>query len=138
RGVLSTVQGSIPVFVGATTLNTRDSIAKGRAFQEMGASGLFLGRPMWCENDDDTLVGFYSDVAAALPDMPIVVYDNPEAFKGKISSRAYGMLAEIPQVIASKYIGVGQAYVADVAATRGRISLLARDDEWFYAWRRRP
>ena len=138
RAVLDSAAGRVPVFVGATTLNTRDSIAKGRAFEALGASGLFLGRPRWCENDDDTLVGFYRDVATAVPEMPIVVYDNPEAFKGKISARAYAGLAEIPQVIASKYIGVGPAYVADVAAVRGRIRLLPRDGEWYYAWRWTP
>jgi 4-(2-carboxyphenyl)-2-oxobut-3-enoate aldolase len=138
RAVLEAAGERAQVFVGATTLNTRDTIAKGRAFQAMGARGLFLGRPMWCENDDDTLVGYYAAVAAALPEMAIAVYDNPEAFKGKISARAYARLAEIPQVVASKYLGIGPAYVADAAAVRGRIRLLPREGDWYYAWRWTP
>jgi len=36
------------------------------------------------EMDEDAIVGYYSDVAEALPDAPIILYDNPEAFKEKL------------------------------------------------------
>jgi len=93
---------------------------------------------MWCEADEDTIVDYYGAVATALPDMTIVVYDNPEAFKGKISARVYARLAEIPQIVGSKYLGIGPSYLADVAATRGKIRLLPREGEWYYAWRWTP
>jgi 4-(2-carboxyphenyl)-2-oxobut-3-enoate aldolase len=128
----------VPLFAGATTLNTRDTITRARVLREMGAGGLFLGRPMWCESDDDTIVDFYRSVAEALPEMAIVVYDNPEAFKGKISPRAYARLAEIPQIVAAKYIAIGPWYLADVAAVKGRIRLLPIDQDWYHAWRWAP
>jgi len=96
QAVIDAAGGRVPVFVGATTLNTRDTISRGKTFRAMGATGLFLGRPLWCEADDDTIVGYYRAVAEALPDISVVLYDNPEAFKGKISARAYARLAEIP------------------------------------------
>jgi dihydrodipicolinate synthase/N-acetylneuraminate lyase len=138
KAVIETVAGRAQVFIGATTLNTRDSIMKGKTWQAMGATGLFLGRPMWCENDDDTLVEFYRAVAAALPDMPIILYDNPEAFKGKIKPGAYARLAEIPQVIGAKYVGMSAAWNLDTAAVQGRIRILPREGEWYYAWRWSP
>jgi len=44
--VIRTVNGRVPVFAGATTLNTRDTIRRSKELMEMGATGLFLGRPM--------------------------------------------------------------------------------------------
>jgi 4-(2-carboxyphenyl)-2-oxobut-3-enoate aldolase len=136
--VIETVRRRVPVFVGATTLNTRDTISRAKTLHAMGPNGLFLGRPMWCESDDDTIVDFYRSVAEALPDMAIVVYDNPEAFKGKISPKAYARLAQIPQIVAAKYIAIGPWYLADLATIKGKIRLLPIDQDWYHAWRWAP
>jgi len=131
--VVETAAGRVPIFAGATTLNTRDTIRRGKALIEMGATGLFLGRPMWCECDDATIIRFYSDVAEALPDTPFIIYDNPEAFKGKLSPEVYKELAKIPNIIASKYIAVGPQYLDDVAACGDNILLMTMDSDWLQA-----
>ena len=138
--VMDAVAGRVPVFLGATTLNTRDTIERGRHFRDLGAQGLFLGRPMWCTMSDEMIVRFYADVAEALPDMAIFVYDNHEAFKGKISTEVYGRIAEIPNVVASKYRSVLAAMttdnlVADLKAVDGKMKLLPHDGDWYYAAR---
>ena len=136
--VIETAKGRVPVFCGATTLNTRDTIRRAKELMSMGATGLFLGRPMWQEMDEDAVVGYYSDVAEALPDAPFIVYDNPEAFKGKMSPKIYARLAKIPNVIASKYISVGPQYLADVAAAGDNIVIMPLDSDWYYAWKWAP
>ncbi len=138
--VMETAKGRIPVFLGATTLNTRDSIERGRYFKDLGAQGLFMGRPMWCQMSENMIVQFYKDIVEALPDMNIVVYDNYEAFKGKISTRVYGELAKIPNIVASKYRSVLAAMtpdnlVADLQAVKGNMKLLPHDGDWYYAAR---
>ena len=141
--LVEAIRGRIPVFLGATTLNTRDTIERGRYFRDVGAEGLFLGRPMWCQMSQEMTVQFYRDIAVALPDMNILVYDNPEAFKGKISTEAYAELAKIPQVVASKYRSVlagiaADTLVADMRAVKGNIKLLPHDCDWYYAARWYP
>jgi len=136
--VIQTAQKQVPVFCGATTLNTRDTIRRGRELMQMGATGLFLGRPMWQEMDDDSIVGFYSDIAEALPDAPIIVYDNPEAFKGKLSPRVYARLAKIPTIIGAKYMAIGQQFLADLDAVGDHITLMPMDSDWYYAWKWAP
>lgn len=133
--VVERVNGRVPVFAGATAMSTRMTINRGRELMGLGATGLFLGRPMWCGADDDTLVGYYSDIADALPDAPIVIYDNPEVFKGKISPQAYRRLAKIPSVIGSKYIALGAQYLADIDACGNDISIMTLDTDWYYARR---
>ncbi len=136
--VVETIGGRIPVFGGATTLNTRDTIRRSRQLMDMGFTGLFLGRPMWQQMDDDAIVGYYSDVAEALPDAPIVAYDNPEAFKGKLSPIVYGRLATIPNIVASKYLAIGPQYLADLAAVGDNIILMPIDSDWYFANRWAP
>ncbi|MEW6471023.1 MAG: dihydrodipicolinate synthase family protein [Actinomycetota bacterium] len=134
--VVQTVAGRIPVFAGATTLNTRDTVARGRKLASLGADGLFVGRPMWLPLDEQQLVQYYRDVAEAVPEMALIVYDNPGAFKGKISSRAYSELAAIPQVVAAKHIGLllgGGSFIEDQKAVGNRIRLLPLENDWHYA-----
>ena len=128
--VVKAVGGRCPVFAGVTTLNTRDTIQRGRDLMALGADGLFVGRPMWLAMDDIAIVRFYKDVAAAMPGVPLVAYDNPSAFKGKISAAAYRALAEIPEVIASKHVG-GPALVPDLLAVGDRIRLLPLEIDWY-------
>lgn len=135
RTVVETTRERVPVFIGATTLNTRDTITRARALRDIGVDGLLLGRPMWSTCDDRAIVQFYTDVATAVPELAIIVYDNPEAFKGKISPAVYAQLAAIPQVVASKCTSLSGGFLADLAAVAGRMRLLPVDREWYYAWR---
>ncbi|MDZ7914862.1 MAG: dihydrodipicolinate synthase family protein [Rhodococcus sp. (in: high G+C Gram-positive bacteria)] len=135
--VIGTVAGRIPVFTGATTLNTRDTIAIARELTALGATGLFIGRPMWLPLDDRQIVDFYGDVAAANPNSPIVAYDNPGVFKGKISSNAYEGLSKIPQIVAAKQTG-GPQFADDLRAVGSAIRLLPPADGWVRLARAHP
>lgn len=134
RVVIDVVAGRVPVYIGATTLNTRDTIARATAFADMGADGLLLGRPMWSPLDDRSTIQYYRAVADAVPELAIVAYDNPVAFRGKLSRAVYAGLSEIPQVVAAKYPTMGEAFLADLAATQGRLRLLPVERDWYFAW----
>ncbi|WP_347574823.1 dihydrodipicolinate synthase family protein [Sphingomonas sp. Ant20] len=53
-------RGRIPIFSGATSLNTRESIRMTRAAREIGLTGVMLGLPMWVQPDLPTAVQFFS------------------------------------------------------------------------------
>lgn len=133
--VVDESRGIVPVFAGATTLNTRDSIERSRKLVDVGVDGLFLGRPMWCEMDADSIVGFYSDIAEALPETPVIIYDNPQAFKGKITPETYARLSEIPTLIGAKYTVMGSQFAEDVSACGDSMRLLPMDADWVDARR---
>ncbi|QXJ21160.1 dihydrodipicolinate synthase family protein [Actinomadura graeca] len=135
--VVASAGDAVPVFAGITTLNTRDTIHRGRALVGAGATGLFVGRPMWLAMDDTAIVRYYRDIAEALPGVPLVVYDNPPAFKGKISAEAYERLAAIPEVIAAKHTG-GPALERDLVAVAGRLCVLPNAPDWYPVARDHP
>lgn len=93
--VSETVQSlkpDLPLFIGATTLNTRDTVERIDYLQHLGVRGVLLGRPFWCEMGTEVMFGFYQDIARAFPDMSFILYDNPEAFKGVIPTPVYTRL----------------------------------------------
>lgn len=136
--VIDEAAGRVPVIVGATTLNTRDTITRARALRDAGASGLLLGRPMWSPCDDVAIIDFYRHVADAVPELAIVVYDNPVSFRGKLSANVYAQLARIPQVIAAKYPILGPAFLSDLDAVGDSVRLLPVERDWYAAWKSAP
>jgi 4-(2-carboxyphenyl)-2-oxobut-3-enoate aldolase len=138
RAVVESTADRVPVFAGATTLNTRDTIARARLFREVGAHGLNLGRAMLSALGDDNIVKWYQDIAAELPDMAIFLYDDVQAFKRPINTAVYRELAKIPQIVACKYrtqLVVGRmvqanTYNADFEAVGGNIKLLTQETDW--------
>ncbi len=135
--VAATIRHRVPLFAGIGTLNTRDTIRRGRALIASGADGLFVGRPMWLALDQDQIVRFYADIAEALPGVPLIVYDNPVAFKGKISQDAYIALGKIPEVVASKHVG-GPALESDAAALGQSCRILPLVSDWLRTAREHP
>jgi 4-(2-carboxyphenyl)-2-oxobut-3-enoate aldolase len=127
--VAETLGGRGMLFAGATTQNTRDTIARARRLIDAGATGLFLGRPYWMALDQPGILRFYRDVTEALPGVPVVVYDNPFAFKGRIESATYAELARIPEIVATKHIG-GPSLPADLVAAGAAMRVLPVDSQW--------
>ncbi|MES2414728.1 MAG: dihydrodipicolinate synthase family protein [Pseudomonadota bacterium] len=127
--VVDTVARRRLVFAGVTTLNTRDTIRRGQELVKVGADGLFIGRPMWLAMDDRAIVRFYKDIAEALPGVPVIVYDNPIAFKGKISREAYLQIAAIPEMVAAKHVG-GPSLESDALAVGENCRILPLLSDW--------
>lgn len=93
---------------------------------------------MWSPCDETATVDFYRHVAQAVPELAIIVYDNPVSFRGKLSPRVYSRLADIPQVVAAKYPVLGPSFLADLEASRGQLKLLPVERDWYYVWRWAP
>ncbi|GAA1517035.1 dihydrodipicolinate synthase family protein [Nocardioides humi] len=131
------VAPAFPVFVGATTLNTRDTVSRMRFLADLGITGTLLGRPMWGNMVGPVMERFYRDVAEAVPELAIVVYDNTAAFGDIIPRSVYRTLVELPQVVAVKYAGgasVGFRYHNDMAHTGTHFPLMPIETDWMPAW----
>lgn len=131
--VVEEVAGRVPVCIGTTMQSTRETIERMKFVRDLGAQGTMLGRPMWCQLAPEAIVQYYRDVAEAVPELGIVIYDNPEAFKGRITPETWGQLAEIPQLVAAKTIGVDDIYARSLEAVKGRIRLLPLERDWLKA-----
>lgn len=134
---VETVNKRVPFFVGTTTLNTRDTIEQTQQAYALGADGVMLGVPMWCAMDVSAAVQFYRDVAEACPDMAICVYANAQAFNFDFPRPFWAQVANIPQVVSSKYLGIGQL-TTDLNLTKRKIRFLPIDMDYYAAARISP
>ncbi|MCK9510832.1 MAG: dihydrodipicolinate synthase family protein [Pigmentiphaga sp.] len=129
--VVETARGRIPIFSGTTALHTREVIKQTKAIMALGADGTMLGVPMWCKMDVATAVQFYQDVADAVPEAAISIYANPEAFKFDFPRSFWAQVDKIPQVVSSKYLGIGMLDL-DLNLTRN-IRFLPHEDDYYAA-----
>ncbi|MFB6297633.1 MAG: dihydrodipicolinate synthase family protein [Salinirussus sp.] len=131
--VVEAVDGDVPVIAGPTTLNTRTTIRRMEFARDAGADGVLLGRPMWLELGTEATIEFYRQVAEAVPELGIVVYHNPPAFKNRITPAMWRELAEIPQVVAAKYGATDAMWRDAVRQVGDRIQLMPIERKWYLA-----
>jgi trans-o-hydroxybenzylidenepyruvate hydratase-aldolase len=135
--LVDAARGRVPVFVGTTTLNTRDTVDQTRYAADLGVNGTMLGLPMWCPVSVPAAVQYYRDVAQACPDIAICAYANPDAFRFGYPAAFWAQLSEIPQVITAKYLGLG-TLLRDITASRRRIRFLSTNGDYYGAARMDP
>jgi 4-(2-carboxyphenyl)-2-oxobut-3-enoate aldolase len=132
--VIEVAGDDVFVVAGPTTVSTRHTIKRAKIARDLGADGVMAGRPMWCKLPPEGIVDFYRDVAEAVPELGIVAYDNPGAFKGRI--RVWDELAEIPNVVAAKFVGMGIDYrtaMTQVRDSEGDMVIMPIDRDWITA-----
>jgi len=133
RIVCEAVDGDVPVLAGPTTLNTRTTIERATHARDVGAAGLLLGRPMWLELSTEATVAFYRHVAEAVPELGIVVYHNPPAFKNRITPTMWEALADVPQVVGAKYGATDVMWRDAVEMVGDRVQLMPIERKWYLA-----
>lgn len=122
--VIETVNRRVPLFVGTTALGTHEIVRRNRFVKDLGADGTILGLPMWQPCTMDMAVGFYADMSAAFPDLAIMVYANPGAFRFPFPPPFWAQVARrAPTVVCAKH-GPDAMIQALIAMTQGRIRFM--------------
>lgn len=125
--LLTTVRGRVPIFIGTTTLGTHETVERAKFARAQKADGTLLGLPMWQPMPPEPAARFYAGVGEALPDFPIMVYANSNAFRNDFGVEFWRHVAALaPTVTSAKFLNA--EILADcVAVTHGRINFLPND-----------
>ena len=130
---LEVVNNRVPVFIGITSLNSREVVQKARFAREAGAQGIFTGVPFYYESTVKNAVRFYHDLAELFPDLSIQIYSNPELHKIRIPVAAFHELIKEPSIVSMKETSsrgvVDFQRVMDVI--EGKISVFAPQHLYF-------
>ena len=109
----------VPLFAGATSLGTKETIRQMRALKDVGAEGAFLGLPLWQTPTLTNSIQWYADLSEAVPDMAIMVYSNSMFFKSSFPTEFWeGVAKKAPTVVTNK-IAYGIEHVADDVRVSG-------------------
>ena len=92
----------VPLFVGVTSLNTREVIAKLKVVSQTKADGVLLGVPYYFASTVENAVRFYREIAEMFPKLNILIYHNPALHNVTIPVEAFETLSKIPQIIGMK------------------------------------
>ena len=114
RCVIETVNGRIPVIVGAGSNSTQTQLEKSRRYHDMGADGLLLITPYYNKANDEGMYRHFATVADAV-DTPVILYNVPGRTGCAISPACCARLAKHPNIAGIKEASGSISYTAKIA-----------------------
>ena len=101
--MVQTNRSRVPVFAGATSLGTKETIRQMRAYLDIGVEGAFVGLALWQTPTAENSVQWFADFSEAVPNMAIMVYSNASFFKSVFPTPFWeGVAKTAPTVITNK------------------------------------
>ena len=99
--IVETVRGRVPVLAGVTEFTTEAACVYANDAERIGVDGLMVLPAMVYVPKPDELVAHFRAVARATK-LPIMLYNNPPAYRVNIELATLARLAEVPNIVAIK------------------------------------
>ncbi len=130
--IVEVVNGRVPVVVGTSELTTPRAVAFARDAEKIGANGLMLLPAMVYVPKTNELVEHFTQVANATG-LPIMLYNNPTAYRVNIGNDALDALRPVKNIVAIKESAADTRRFTDVYNAFGdRYSIFAGLDDVAY------
>jgi len=71
------VKGRVPVYFGIGAISTTKCVALATMAEKMGADGISVLQPMFLKPTEEELYQHFKTIAAAVPNLPMLLYNNP-------------------------------------------------------------
>ena len=114
RCIIETVNGKIPVIVGAGSNCTQTQLEKSRKYHDLGADGLLLITPYYNKANDEGMYRHFATVADTV-DTPVILYNVPGRTGCAISPACCARLAKHPNIAGIKEASGNISYTAKIA-----------------------
>ena len=101
--IIDQVAGRVPVYAGTGCISTRETIEQCEMAEDLGADVLSVITPSFAKASQAELQAHYEAVAAAVPDMPIVLYNIPARTGNALAPETVAALADVPNIVGAKY-----------------------------------
>ncbi|MBM0105992.1 dihydrodipicolinate synthase family protein [Steroidobacter sp. S1-65] len=129
RAVVEAVAGRVPVVTGVSEFDTRRAVAYAKDAQRAGADGLMVLPAMVYVPTEEELIFHFRTVAEAT-DLPIMLYNNPPAYRVNITSGVLQALSDVKNIVAIKESAPDPRRFTDLINAFGdRFKLLAGLDD---------
>jgi len=99
---VAVVRRRIPLFIGVTSVNARETVEKMRLVADTAADGVLLGVPYYFPSTVENAIRFFRDIAELFPKLAILVYHNPALHHVTLPVEAFEALVKIPQIVGMK------------------------------------
>ena len=75
--MVSQAAGRVPVYCGIGAIRTQKCVRIAKMAQEVGAKGISVLQPMFLKPTEEELFLHFRTIADAVPEMPMLLYNNP-------------------------------------------------------------
>ncbi len=131
KATLEHVGKKVPVLTGVAEYTTSQACRWAEAAANLGADGLMVLPPMVYKGDDRETMAHFRTVAKAT-DLPIMIYNNPPAYKADITPEMFVELADEPKFACIKESSDNPRRITDIInLTKDRYVLFAGVDDLF-------
>lgn len=93
--------GRVPLLTGLAERSTADAVAAAKNYRRLGAQGLMVFPSLAYRTDRRETVAWYKAVAGA-SDLPIMIYNNPIAYKVDVDVPTLEQLVDVPEIVCIK------------------------------------
>ncbi len=129
RAAVETVGGKVPLIAGVCELTTANAVAYARDAERIGADGLMV-LPAMVYVPTRAELEYHLRTVARATALPILLYDNPPAYRVEIDLQTLARLAEEPNIVALKESAPDSRRFTDVINAFGdRYALFAGLDD---------
>ncbi|MFC2031293.1 dihydrodipicolinate synthase family protein, partial [Chloroflexota bacterium] len=119
-----------PVIAGTGAPGTKQAIELSLNARESGARACLIVTPYFLHPSDKGIYQHYYEIAKALPDMPIILYNIPQVVDAYLPRRVVEDLADIPNIVGLKDSSGNLTYTMEILEYAGdRINVLIGHDE---------
>ena len=96
-------KGRVPVFMGIGGIATKKCIRIAKMAKEVGADAISVLQPMFIKPTEEELYEHFKAIADAVPDMPMLLYNNPGRTGYTLSSNlVYRLAHEVENIVGMK------------------------------------
>ena len=125
------IGGRVPVLTGVAEYTTAQACRWAAEAAKLGADGLMVLPPMVYKGDDRETLAHFRAVARAT-DRPVMVYNNPPAYKADVTPEMFVELADEPTIVSIKESSDNPRRITDIINLTGdRYVLFAGVDDLF-------
>jgi 4-hydroxy-tetrahydrodipicolinate synthase len=127
---VSAAAGRAPVCAGISAATAAQAAAYGRDAREAGAESLMILPPLLYRADARELREFFAAVARAT-DLPLMIYNNPEASGSDLSPATLAELAQaVPAITAIKECSGDARRIAELLDLCPELDVMVGGDDW--------
>src|SRR5437763_6168550 len=96
------VHRRVPLFIGVTSVNPRETVEKMHVVTTTAADGVLLGVPYYFPSTVENALRFFREIAEMFPKLNIMIYHNPALHHVTLPVESFERFIKIPQVIGMK------------------------------------
>ncbi|MCD7717605.1 MAG: dihydrodipicolinate synthase family protein [Lachnospiraceae bacterium] len=101
--MVSQAAGRVPVYFGIGAISTKKCVRLAKMAAGNGASGISVLQPMFLKPTEEELFLHFKTIADAVPDIPMLLYNNPGRVGYTMSARLIERLAhEVDNIVGMK------------------------------------